>query len=308
MKVSFLSTIMLTLLLSACGGSDGDGNGGDNNAKAKTIVDPWKGIGTEPLDQDEVTDRVRSLSFTDGMTVSYDGSASDGSESVCRRGTGVDENDGSDFFYEVCMPLEDDPYFVVLENNAFVWAPMMFDRFATDLLCRRWAEGDADKTDADCEDIFALLEDFNCEAGLVNGDKALVCSDDWAVTVNGEDEHTKTLCRVHVETGEGRCLDAPKEGTEDEALVLRMQMTAWDGYRSHQDNAAQFAPGDSAEALIPQDVPSGATLTYRSADETICTVAMGGGRHNPSRSDGAGGVQNLSEGGSGGVCGSHPLC
>ena len=78
MRIPFLLTIVITLFLSACGGSDGDGNGGDNNAKAKTIVDPWKGIGTEPLDQDEVTDRVRTLSFTDGMTVSYDGSAADG--------------------------------------------------------------------------------------------------------------------------------------------------------------------------------------------------------------------------------------
>ena len=117
----------------------------------------------------------------------------------------------------------------------------------------------------------------------MGGDKALKCSDNWAVTVNGEDDDTKTLCRVHVETGEGRCLDAPKEGIEDEALVLTMQMTDWEGYRSHQDNPQQFAPGDSAEALVPQDTPAGATLTYRSADEDDLHSRHGGGRHNPSR-------------------------
>ena len=300
MRIPFLLTMIITLFLSACGGSDG--NGGDNSPKSKTVFDPWKGIGTEPLSEDGVTDRVRTLSFTDGMTVSYDGSASDGSESVCRRGMGVDENDDSEFFYEVCMSLEDDPYFVMLENNAFVfhspdmlntrvtatdrdeklhnalvWRPLMYNRFATDLLCRRWAAEDAAKTDADCADIFALFgEDFYCQAGVVNGDKALKCSDDWAVTVNGEDDETKTVCRVHIETGEGRCLDAPRDGVADETLVLSMQMTDWEGYRSHQDNAAQFAPGDSAEALIPQDTPSGAELTYWSADENVCTVASSG--------------------------------
>ena len=274
MKITTM-TFILTLLLSTCGGSDG--NGGDNpKADAKTVFDPWKGIGIEPLSEDEVTERVRTLSFSDGMTVSYDGSSADGEELVCRGGFQVEENDDgteSTSFYEVCMPLEDDPYFVMLESNAFVWHPLMFDRFATDLICRQWAEGDDSKTDADCEDVYALFgEDFRCEAGLVAGDKALKCSDDWAVAVNGEDDDTKTLCRVHIETGAGRCLDAPREGIEDAALILSMQRSTWEGYSSHRNNPAQFAPGDSAEAPVPQDLPAGARLTWWSEDDSVCTV------------------------------------
>ena len=275
MKIMFLSTFILTFLLSACGGSDGNG-GDDPKAKPKTVFDPWKGIGIEPLSEDEVTERVRTLSFSDGMTVSYDGSSADGEELVCRRGMEVEENDDgteSTSYYEVCMPLEDDPYFVALEEEAFVWHPLMFDRFATDLICRQWAEDDDSKTDADCEDVFVLFgEDFRCEAGLVEGDKALKCSDHWAVSVNGEDEDTKTLCRVHIETKEGRCLDAPKEGVADAALVLPMQRTTWEGHQGHQDNPRQFAPGDFGEVIVPQDLPGGAKLSFWSADDSICTI------------------------------------
>ena len=68
-----------------------------------------------------------------------------------------------------------------------------------------------------------------------------------------------------------------RRNVEDGTLVLPMQMTDWEGYRSHQDNPEQFVPGDSAEALVPQELPAGAKLTYWSADDSICTVAMGGG-------------------------------
>ena len=250
---------MMILLLSACGGG-GDSGGGDTANKPKTVFDPWKGIGAET---EEAGERVRALSFSDGMTISYDGSSASGEESVCRRGM-----DG-DFFYEVCMPLEDDPYFVMQELNALVWRPLMFDRFGVELSCYRWAEGDAAKTDADCQKILGLMggEDFTCQAGLVDGDKALKCSDDWAVVVNGKDDDPKTLCRVHVETGAGRCLGAFSGDS-----VLAMQRSGWEGYRSHRDNSGQFAAGDSAIPLAPQGLPAGARLTYQSGNEDICTV------------------------------------
>ena len=93
--------------------------------------------------------------------------------------------------------------------------------------------------------------------GLVNGDKALVCSDDWAVAVNGDTDDTKTICRVHTEEGSGRCLAAPKEDVPDGELILPMQRSSWEGYRSEQDNDRQFAMGESLVPATPQDLPAG---------------------------------------------------
>ena len=262
---TFLVTLTLTFFLAACGGDDGGGGGG-KKAPAKVSNNPWGGIGAE-LPESGVDENQRALSFSDGMEISYDGSDEAGAEEVCRRDS-VDEQ-----VYEVCMDLEDDPYFVALENNAFVWHPLMFERFATELSCYSHDEnGDRESRDCYFEVFPALGDDFLCEAGLVNGDKALKCSDDWAVVVNGSEDGSKSVCRVHLESGVGRCLGAPKAGVEDSDLILNLQRTAWDGYRSMQDNPRQFAPGDSAQALIPQDLPGGSKFTYISHDETICTV------------------------------------
>ena len=265
---ALLSALVSGLFLAACGG-DGEGNGPSGKAPEK-IVDPWKGVGGGVLPGGEgaVTGTVRTLEFADGMTVSYDGSDAGGEEEVCRRG-----RDGSRR-HEICMPLEDQPYFVALESLAFVWHPLLFERFATDLVCRTWEEGDKVKLPADCAAILHRFggEDFLCEAGVVNGDKALRCSDDWAVTVNGDTDDTKTVCRVHLGNGRGRCLGAPLEGVADGELILEMQRTLWDGYRSGQDNPRQFAPGETFPAVVPQDLPAGARLSYRSKDEEICTV------------------------------------
>ena len=273
MKFSLFLILILTFLLTSCGGgSDGAGkdDGGDTTA---TDSDPWKGIWAESLSAEEVTDQTRVLSFSDGMTVSYDGSFADGNEEVCRR----ELVDG--IFYEVCMPLEDDPFFVPLANNAMVWHPLMFERFAVELTCRQWMEGDADKTVAGCDEILPLMggEGFRCEAGLVDGDKALKCSDDWAVVVNGEDDAVKSVCRVLLSDGSGRCLGAPKDGVADSDLILEMQKSSWDGYRSVRDNNHQFGVGDTAMPLPPQELPEGANISYWSVDESICTVDMGGG-------------------------------
>ena len=118
----------------------------------------------------------------------------------------------------------------------------------------------------------AIGDDFICEAGLVNGDRALKCSDDWAVVVNGDDDDIKSLCRVHLESGVSRCLGAPKEGLSDEELILPMQRSSWDGYQSGRDNNRQFAPGDSAKAALFQDPPPGAQISYTSQDSAICLV------------------------------------
>ena len=282
-NVNFLIILFFSLLLSACGGDSG-GGGGDDTVRPTSKVTPepkekeeeeeqtpWERAGEGALVEDEVSEQLRVLEFDDGVIVSYDGSDVAGDEEVCRRET----RGGT--FYEVCIPLEDDLYFVALENNAFVWHPLMFDRFATELVCRSWQSGE-NKVRRDCTaEVFPIIggDDFYCEAGLVNGDKALRCSDDWAVAVNGEADGSKTICRVLLSEGSGRCLGAPQEGVEDDSLLLEMQKTVWAGYRSAQDNEGQFARGAMAQPLVPQDLPEEAKLTYLSGDEAVCTVDGG---------------------------------
>ena len=270
----FFATLASTLILSACGGGGGGGGGLPTTGPEK-VFDPWERVGGAflPEEGDAVTETVRVLEFGDGMRISYDGSDAAGEERVCRR----EENEGS--WHEACMPLEDDPYLVLLPNSAFVWHPLMFDRFATDLICRSWvgpeAGGDAVVAEKICDrEFFEKMGgvDFNCEAGVVNGDRALKCSDDWAVSVNGEEDDTKSVCRVHIGNGSGRCLGAPKEGVADKELILDLQKTSWEGYRSVWDNPRQFVAGDSAGALPPQELPGGAKLNYRSRNTEICTV------------------------------------
>ena len=278
----FFTAVVLALILSACGGSDGGGN--RSAAKIpKKVVNPWAGIdsGSLPMGGGEVvTDQVRVLEFNDDWAIRYDGSDGEGGEELCRRELIV--GDSSEYYYEVCISLEDDPYHVLIPNNALVWHPMMFDRFATDLTCYKY-DKDASRgmPEAEC---FEGIDGVTCEAGLVNGDKALVCSDDWAVVVNGDDDDTKTVCRVHLSDHSGRCLGAPKRGVEDGDLILPMQMTGWEGYRSHRDNPQQFGVGDVMQLQTPQELPAGAELTYTSEDEAVCFVdsdgsdgGMGGG-------------------------------
>ena len=270
--IGFLFTLVLSLSLINCGGSD-DGNGGNPVKPAEKVFNPWAGVGTG-APTEEVSERVRELTFADGMIVSYDGSAEDGSEQLCRR------QQSEDMWYQVCMPLVDDPYFVPLESNALVWHPLMFKRFATELVCSSWPEPEEGEaltvTNGNCDAAFFEKmggEGFSCKAGPVGGDKALVCSDHWAVSANGREEDTKTLCRVHTESGSGRCLGARKPGMESDAsLVLEMQRTVWSGYGSLRDNPEQFAPGDVGQLIVPQDVPPGAGFVYASEDESLCRV------------------------------------
>ena len=265
--VVFLSTLVLGLSLFNCGGGD-DGNGGNPVKPVEKVYNPWDGVGEGTLTEG-VSERIRELAFADGMTVSYDGSAEDGSERVCRR------QQSEDTWYEVCMPLEDDPYFILAPNSALVWHPLAYNRFATELNCRSWMDIE-DVMGEVCDTAFFEKmggEGFSCQAKPVSGDKALVCSDHWAVAVNGLDEDTKTVCRVYTESGTGRCLGARKPGVEsDDGLLLQMQQTDWQGYSSVRDNSGQFAPGDIGQLVAPQDTPPGAQFSYASEDENVCTI------------------------------------
>ena len=278
MKSFNLLLLIFTIVLTACGGGGGGSSSGGNSRKAvpkapaETVMDPWKEAGSATLAQ-ESDANLRVLDFSDGLSVIYDGSAESGDERVCRRQLVEGQ------YYEVCMDLADDPYYVAPGVNSLVWHPLMFDRFATELTCfiyGRRAGRDSSPEDVDCaSDVYPELgeEGFTCEAGLVNGDKALRCSDDWAVAVNGADTQTKSVCRVLLADNTGLCLGVPGLGVDDgEDLILEMQQTSWDGYRSVQDNSEQFAPGDTAPALIAQHLPAGSILEYTSADESICIV------------------------------------
>ena len=281
-KLNLFIIFVLGLALVACGGDDGGGRGTKSKAGPK-VVNPWAGISSDSLSE-EVDEQYRALEFSDGMLVSYNGGINPGDdERVCRREQ-EQNGDGDTVYHEVCMNLEDDPYFIAPENfSVGIWHPLMFNRFATDLTCNTWTvsvdengvETVSGNDEPDnCFEVLANIggEDFNCEAGLVNGDKALRCTDDWAVVVNGDDDASKTVCRVHLSNNSGRCLGAPKADIEDANLILEMQRTSWEGYRSNQDNPEQFGAGDSAEPLSPQDLPAGAQLSYASENEDLCMV------------------------------------
>ena len=274
--------ILVVGLLSACG--DGDVSDGAEEEEETPIATPWDGIDSGALGDlgEQNPELVRVLDFNDGLTIVYDGSSPNGDEKVCRR----ELVDGD--YLEVCMPLLDDPYFIAPEINAWVWHPLMFERFSSELTCYKYAPQTPKRSEDCVAEVFYRWkdgEDFFCEAGVFNGDKALKCSDDWAVVVNGEDDDTKTVCRVHLTHGSGRCLGAPKNlnvvdgngirtkvRVPDEELILAMPRTTWEGYRSHQDNPKQFAVGESVSAGTPQDIPPGAVLEYVSLNPAICTV------------------------------------
>ena len=267
-KSIFFIPVILNLILFSCTSDVSDGGLGDGSplSTPRSASNPWRGIGTGFLPEGGNSDLVRVLQFRDGMVISYDGSNPSGGEEVCR------SRREQDTWYEVCMSLEDDPYFTgVLRLLAFT-------RFVTELSCYSWDavnETRTNRTEMDCETVvFPAMGGaaFDCEARLHNGDKSLSCTDDWGVVVNGFENQPKTLCRAHLPNGTGRCLGAPKEGMEDVELLLAMQQTSWEGYQSTQDNNKQFSVGEMARPLAPQNIPPGASLNYFSTDESVCTV------------------------------------
>ena len=221
---------------------------------------PWDRAGTgviTPEIENRITQTVRVLAFDDGVVISYDGeSANPQDQEVCRE----EEHDGQEI--KVCMDLEDDG----LPPSAISNTPLTgtnevvgyegVDSFSDVLTC--YVDG---VRQFNCNAVFetiseAVGDDFSCQANLYNGDKALSCSDNWAITVSESSEDTasdqeKTICRINTEDGTGRCLSAPKrvdtddDGIPDapaelEDLIMQMQTTRWAGYESAQVNTAQL--------------------------------------------------------------------
>ena len=255
-------SLMLSFLLGSCGVDSDIGNFASLFGRE---LGPWIQAGEPslPEDPDAVNEYIRILEFGDGMTVSYDGSDESGTEEVCRR----HEQTGT--VYEVCMTLEDDPYFVVSELNTEFLRPFMFEKFQTGIICK------VDDVVKNCEtEVFPLIggEEFRCYAGVHNTDRALMCSDQWAVVVNGEEEDTKSVCRVYLESGSGRCLGAPKQGVSDEALIRHMQKSSWKGVHGAHANPRQALAGETLQSVVPQNLPPGAVVSYHSRSEEVCTV------------------------------------
>ena len=105
-KCTFLLVFMLGLFIASCGDKKSDEGGGDAVTNKEGTIDPWANVGMATLPESgaAVTDTMRALAFGDGMVISYDGSRPDEGESACRR------EQVEEIWYEVCMPLEDDPF------------------------------------------------------------------------------------------------------------------------------------------------------------------------------------------------------
>ena len=238
---------------------------------------PWSSAGGGSIPSGRsVTNTMRLLSFSDGVTISYDGSSTNpADQEVCREETHNGQN------VRVCMDLEDDGG---SSGSPILFAPLMagpqtefvaWAAFADTLTC--YVEG---VRQFNCTTVFQTIsssmgESFSCEADLVNGDKALKCSDDWAIVVNGdEDEQEKTICRVNLTDNSGRCLSAPKmedldgDGTMEqvpvEDLIMEMQKTSWSGYQSDKANPAQMLNSESLVAAALANAPVGATISFQS--------------------------------------------
>ena len=149
---------------------------------------PWGSAGggsITPEIENRITDTVRVLAFDDGVVISYDGSSTDaGDQEVCRE----EEHEGQEI--KVCMDLEDDnlPETTTgtnpIRGRDEVVGFAGLDSFSDVLTC--YVDG---VRQFNCNAVFetisdAVGDDFSCQANLYNGDKALSCSDNWAITVS----------------------------------------------------------------------------------------------------------------------------
>ncbi len=247
-------------------------------AASNSTSDRWSsaGRGSIPTFGPAITATVRRLAFSDGMAISYDGSDSNlANQEVCRQET----HNGQEV--KVCMDLAN------TGTPVFFGGPVGGDffaeaQFSSTLACY------VDGAQTACTTVFQTIgnnmgETFSCETDLVNGDKALKCSDDWAIVVNGdEDEQEKTICRVNLADNSGRCLSAPKQDDQGqdipvEELIMEMQKTAWQGYRSGNANSGQvLLSATLSPVATPTNTPEEASFSYASADTNVCTVVASG--------------------------------
>ncbi len=270
------------------------------------VENPWNSAGggsITPEIENRITETVRVLAFDDGVVISYDGSDADPEDQeVCRE----EEHDGQEI--KVCMDLEDDGLppsttsTTPLTGSDEVVGYEGVDSFSDVLTC--YVDG---VRQFNCNAVFETIsdsvgDDFTCEANLYNGDKALSCSDNWAITVNGDDDdQEKTICRINTADGRGRCLSAPRQDDQGqdipvEELITEMQQTTWAGYESENINNAQILGSDGAlEALEFVDSPGmGTEIAFEvvqtdtngdgaidANDLEVCTVDANSGQMTP---------------------------
>ena len=303
MRAPILLSLVFVGFLSACGGGGGDGGGGAGSSSppsspgnpgsprpprgggggtpqtpAPAPINPWASAGTASLSSGTpVTAVERQVEFGDGMTMSYDATDPE-NEEVCRT-----ETVGGDSL-SICMNLDGEA---------------QGDEYDGEITCRINGEDQPD-----CDEVYQRLTaaglstsspmfaaplrregvwvmaqtaGFSCEAGVFRGDKALQCSDDWAVVVNGEDGagNGKAICRVHLTQETGRCLGAPKQVDTDndgvldaevapQDLILEMQQTRWVGYLGRLPTLDQVLYTEGIDPTSLRDAPAGAVLNFES--------------------------------------------
>ncbi len=290
MKLAFALFVIILFILSSCSGGGGGGGGG------AATSNPWRNIQEDTVDHADITDEERELVFSDGITIAYRSDSSSenltSNDEICRK----EEKNGETL--EICLDLT-----TSLENSLLsvsgglssIDGPLVL-AFSSDAGISCYVDG----TNVICETLYQKVSgsenQFSCKSKLLNGDKSLSCSDNWAVVVNGEedDEH-RAICRVSISNNSGRCLVAPSDKVDEdgeekpaEDLVKEMQNTSWDGYLNKKEGIINykqilFDTGADmrlkAEALentpktranIGIDVPL--KLNYKSLDTSICTV------------------------------------
>ena len=161
---NFIILSILSLFLITCGGDQADVDGAFLRPRTPVPVDPWKDVGEATP---EVTDDVRTLEFGDGMSVSYRGT-DPGDREICR------ENEVEGSAYGVCMSLDEEAPDTPMESSSFPHPFLMLESFNGRITC---TTGSNYHTDDECDVVFPKIggPGFSCEAGVLNGDKALRC-------------------------------------------------------------------------------------------------------------------------------------
>ena len=192
--MNFSLTILLALILNACGG--GSNNSSNGGATKKTDEPPppvnyWQGVDFKELPTAELPSTSRSLNFTDGIDITAEFDENDGSlTSLCRVQT---KNDTA---HRICLGKDD--------GNAWV------------ILC---GEGETEPTD-DCSQVFSE-EDFCTKGDDIEDTPTLTCLDGWGgVAFEGDDEGyaAKRICRTHKRPNvplSGKCFDGVKQEGEN---------------------------------------------------------------------------------------------
>ncbi len=272
----------LFISLSGCGSGD-DVGGLSSNIKA--ISDPWKNLQEDSVDPNKVTEKERELIFSDGIAIAYrantlDGGSLTGNDEICRK----EQKNGEAL--EICLDLT-----TSLNSPILTRSNLKAIIISEPVISEEGVSCYINGVSSYCGAVYDKIggDQFNCKSELLNGDKSLSCSDNWAVVVNGEEEDdSKAICRVSLLNNSGKCLAAPVDKIDEEGnqkppedLVKEMQNTSWSGYLNKKEGIVNFKQilfdTDTdmklkAEPLVDHPKIDNVKLNYKSLSVNICTV------------------------------------